>query len=198
MVNVIVFRIILFVIAYFYITTYERTLGLFDKYLQQCKTAIDFGSGSANGCYLPLLRERGIQTQLYDTHAYADTAYAQPIVYDGEHIPLPSKSVDACLALFSLHKSGRQNFMLQEMKRLARKYVLIIEDVAESGSRTYMQSDRGCGVSCYHSVSEWMDMFHDLGTPVVESYVLPAYFCPFSKTKLWYPVRKVAFVLKPE
>ena len=175
----------------YYLTTPQRSVGLFSKYLSQCKDVADIGSG-AKGVYAAIMRDRGLNVALYDLYPYDADAPVQPVVFDGEHVPLPNKSVDAAVALYSLRSMGAQNLILVEMRRIARKYVLVLEDVVEPGSASLIAERKR---RRFHTIKEWTDMFSMSGMRLLETKVLPAYFCPFNSEQWWYPVRKVAFVL---
>lgn len=180
------------ILVLYYITTPQRSVGLFSEFLKQCTSVADIGSG-ANGVYAKLMRDRGLDVKLFDLYEYDSSAAIQPVIFDGEHVPLLSKSVDACVALYSLHSMGAQNLLLAEMRRIARKYVLVLEDVVEPDSAALIKERRQNRL--FHTIKEWSEMFSNAGMRVLQTKILPAYFCPFNAEQWWYPVRKVAFVV---
>lgn len=50
------------------------------------------------------------------------------LLFDGQTIPLPDKSVDVSMAAFVLHHTTDQDAVLREMIRVSRKRVVIFED----------------------------------------------------------------------
>jgi ubiquinone/menaquinone biosynthesis C-methylase UbiE len=55
----------------------------------------------------------------------------KPLIFDGKNIPYPDNSFDICLCLSVLHHTQNQEPLIQEMKRVAPK-ILIIEDIPEN------------------------------------------------------------------
>lgn len=189
-------------ISLYYATYKNRIAGLFAKYLKECNSLMQIGSG--DGCFAQFLSNR-VQVTAYDIMDNSTGLCRRPIIFDGERVPESNHSHDMVIAMFTLHNSGNQTMLLDEMWRIANKYVVVLEDVLEKASKPYIENRIANGdaakyksycKTCYHSINEWRDMFRVKNMPIVEERILPAYFCPFANDSYWYPVRKVMFVLK--
>lgn len=111
----------------------------------------------------------------------------RPIIYNGETIPLPDKSIDLVIISFVFHHipPKKQEKLLQEINRVSRKYVLVIEDTPRNSLQQWFNKIHiNCGRwggdshgSGFYTKEEW---FHKLGK---FGHVLcePVYLAPFMR-----------------
>lgn len=96
-------------------------------------------------------------------------------LYDGNVIPLNDHSIDVVLLAFVLHHAQKPEMLLNEAFRVARKQVIILEDIPESSFNSFGNKILDAIVNlefCDHphgvkSRDEWLLLFHNLDGKVV-------------------------------
>ncbi len=87
---------------------------------------LDVGAG--RGDFLKAIGPAlGVRTVGFDIIDYSDDDIAIGL-FDGKTIPLEDKSADVAMAAFVLHHSRDQAAILAEMRRVARRRIVIFED----------------------------------------------------------------------
>lgn len=87
---------------------------------------LDFGAG--RGDFMKIVGERlGVEVIGIDIIDYRDDGI-EVLMFDGQTIPLPDKSVDVAMAAFVLHHTTDHTAVIREMMRVARRRVVVFED----------------------------------------------------------------------
>lgn len=60
------------------------------------------------------------------------------IVYNGEDMPIPTKSIPICLIAFVLHHCSNKSQVLAEVQRITRNYIIILEEVVDNPFQKYL------------------------------------------------------------
>lgn len=97
------------------------------RFLHPPANVLDFGSGNGLTCnYVQKLS--GVDIMGVDTVSYAAAAIPL-ILYDGVTIPFANDTFDTVLSLFVLHHCADPDAALNECMRVARRQLVIVEDV---------------------------------------------------------------------
>lgn len=87
---------------------------------------LDFGAG--RGDFLKVVgKDLGVEIIGIDIIDYSDDG-VEVLMFDGQSIPLPDKSVDVGMVAFVLHHMDDQAAALRELKRVCRKRIVVFED----------------------------------------------------------------------
>lgn len=98
-------------------------------------------------------------------------------IYDGKRMPFPDNSFDVVVAVDVLHHTTDMLPVLKEMKRVAKKYVIIKDQVARGPvtrgllALCDIAANFHYGIRCtfnYPSNAEWYDYFRKAGLRLVE------------------------------
>lgn len=125
------------------------------------------------------------------------------LIYDGIHFPFSDNQFDVVLLAFILHHVPDllKPLLLQEVKRVARGTIVILEDTPQSGIDHLMN---WCHGHCYRRKmnrrqqfgflikEEWESLFSHLGLSIIESKRLGR-LC----RSVWQPFSRSSFILKP-
>ena len=179
---------------------YKSKESLVEEYIipnltPQPKTILDFGSGS--GALSDILSKKIdypvniIPLDVSDVHEYGQ----KPLIYDGKKIPLPDKSVDIVICLFVLHHIPHQNEIIDELIRVCRNRLIIMEDCTNTYFDKFLTmihafSSYGKCYNCFHSTKEWEQIFESKGLKVNKTIQLSRMMLPI------YPVQRTAFDLR--
>ena len=101
------------------------------------------------------------------------------VKYDGKKIPFKNKSFDTTCAVFTLHHIEDDISILREMKRVAKKNIVIVEETYDNIFRKYLTylndyvSNRLESLEInipfnFHSDSEWKSIFKKLGLKLIK------------------------------
>ena len=88
---------------------------------------LDLGCGNGGLCHA--LKAKGYQIQPLDVKNISFFDDVQPLVYDGERIPWPDNSFDTVLIITVLHHTPDPVAILKEAQRVARKKIILMEDI---------------------------------------------------------------------
>lgn len=95
-------------------------------YVSAGEKVLDFGAG--RGDFMKVVGESlGVEVIGIDIIDYRDEGI-EVLLFDGQTIPLPDKSVDVAMAAFVLHHASDQAAALREMIRVSRRKVVVFED----------------------------------------------------------------------
>jgi SAM-dependent methyltransferase len=85
--------------------------------------------GSGHGFFSRAAREAGIRMTSLEVAAPDGAVDRNELVlYDGEHMPFADGAFDAAIAMYVLHHTRRPAGVLQEMKRVSRKRIVLVEE----------------------------------------------------------------------
>ena len=113
------------------------------------------------------------------------------IAYDGENFPVPDSCFDICMFVDVLHHTQHLGRLLNEAKRVSRRYVLIKDHLCESSADHAVLAfmdwvgnhAHGVGLTYnYQSKARWNDLFSSSGFRTVDwTENVPLYPAPFDK-----------------
>lgn len=96
------------------------------SFVERGERVLDFGAG--RGDFMKVVGDRlGAEVIGIDIIDYRDDG-VEVLLFDGQTIPMPDKSVDVAMAAFVLHHTTDQAAVLREMMRVARRRVVVFED----------------------------------------------------------------------
>lgn len=163
---------------------------------------LDIGSG--DGCTATKLRQLGYShvqaLDIVDKHKCGCDA---PTLFDGTGIPFPSKSFDVTVCAYVLHHAPNQVSLLDEIRRVTRKYLLLFEDTPVTTAdwllaKKHSQSDWGppCE-SCFHSYLDWVNFLETRGWRLVQHNLIGRSEFPFADKPFYYPQLRSFFCFTP-
>lgn len=165
------------------------------KYIKKTDHVLDFGTGE--GYVAAQIEKFGAKVTKLDIENF--TADGSPVVlFDGVHAPFADKSFDVSVCTFVLHHAEDQDGVIKELKRLTSKYIIVSEDVVNTGldkflSWTHSQYSKlryHSKEMSFKSAEEWKDFFIKHGLKVVaESKMSRKVRSPL------YPIHRRTFVL---
>lgn len=88
---------------------------------------LDVGCGNGGLCHS--LKAKGYQIQPLDVKNISFFEDVQPLVYDGERFPYEDNSFDTVLIITVLHHTPEPEAILREAQRVARKKIILMEDI---------------------------------------------------------------------
>jgi SAM-dependent methyltransferase len=95
-------------------------------YVERGQRVLDFGAG--RGDFLKLVgQDMGVEIIGIDIIDYADDD-VDVLMFDGQTIPLPDKSVDVGMVAFVLHHTTDHPAAIRELMRVCRKRIVVFED----------------------------------------------------------------------
>jgi ubiquinone/menaquinone biosynthesis C-methylase UbiE len=95
---------------------------------------LDLGSG--NCVLVEQLRARGFDVQPVDLANLSFIPGIAPVLYDGRTLPFPDNSFDVALVITVLHHTRDPDAVLAEVRRKARRLV-VIEEIFENSAEKY-------------------------------------------------------------
>ncbi len=104
--------------------------GMLGDHLLPGSSILDVGCGTG---YLPKYLEEmyGVKSTGLDVADFNETDIAFT-VFDGVRIPLPDQSFDHVMLSFTLHHAHDPMTLIQECRRVARRSVLVFEDMPDN------------------------------------------------------------------
>jgi len=97
------------------------------------------------------------------------------LTYDGRHLPFGPKQFDLVIINFVLHHASNNTlFLLEQIKNISSKYILIGEDLSELDYdiewhyRNYIHQPGGV----FRSDEEWQILFKLFGMKLITQYVI--------------------------
>ena len=173
--------------SYFEKIRARRLANYLVKFTQPHQTILDCGCGTM---YIANLIRQSSESKIIGTDIinFNETDLEMCISL-GEYLPFASKSVDVVMLIFVLHHSTDSIQILEECIRVARHRVIIFEDVYETPFQLKMLKMVDCGnrfISAdmplpfnFKTVSEWKNIFEELGTKLISAEtILPFPFLP--------------------
>jgi len=97
-------------------------------------------------------------------------------LYNGIQIPYPEKTFETCLCLFTLHHTHDPKIILNEMKRVSYKNIVVAEDYLESRNHIFIEIIKDLIANFfythltfqYHTPGEWENIFLELGFKIIK------------------------------
>jgi ubiquinone/menaquinone biosynthesis C-methylase UbiE len=170
----------------------EKLHRIIDHYGPTC---VDVGAG--DGAFARLLRARGRSVDPFEV-TRREGADATMRLFDGKTVPVADKSYDTSICMFVLHHAESQVALLRELGRVARRTVVIGEDVMETpfdrvlGALHLGTSPWGRSTDAFRSDDGWRRQFDELGWKLIEAVAIPRY------RSLAYPIARRVYVLQPD
>jgi ubiquinone/menaquinone biosynthesis C-methylase UbiE len=166
------------------------------NYLKKSDTILDVGSGT--GIIAQLIKEKiGANIKCIDVIDISKTDIPLKI-YDGKNIPYKNNSFSAVMCNFVLHHCEDLEKVIEEMKRVSKSKILILEDIPESlfdkffikFHALFSKISYGSKNMEFYNIKGWKNIFrkHKLK---LHKIVKIKRFMPF-----WYPVTRRLFILK--
>jgi ubiquinone/menaquinone biosynthesis C-methylase UbiE len=154
---------------------------------------LDFGSGSgALSDYISkqLINSQVIPLDIEDVHEYGK----KPTIYDGYKIPYKDNTFDVVICLFVLHHIPHQDKILDELIRICKGKLLIMEDCKDSTidnilTKIHSHSSYGQCHNCFHSTRDWIRIFKSKDVKVDKVINVNRFMLPI------YPVSRKLFLL---
>ncbi|MBO6577353.1 MAG: methyltransferase domain-containing protein [Rhodothermales bacterium] len=155
---------------------------------------LDVGGGE--GYVAAELRQRhGKEVTVLETEDRTD-GLADMLLYDGEVMPLPARSIDAACAVFVLHHVDNPGGLLREMARVSRGPVIVVESVLRGDVDRHVLPvlDRLANFwrapsraawkehSSFRSAADWRALFADAGFQVTAESIR---YSPLHAKHLW-------------
>jgi ubiquinone/menaquinone biosynthesis C-methylase UbiE len=169
----------------------EKLHAILDHYGPTC---VDVGAG--DGSFAARLKQHGRSVEMFEVMRRPG---GDPAVqcFDGRAIPRPDKSYDTAVCMFVLHHAADQAGLLRELGRVARRTVIIGEDVMETpldrvlGALHLGTSPWGRAANAFRSDTEWRRCFTGLGWRLIEARSIPRQRAAF------YPIARRVYVIEP-
>ena len=108
----------------------ESIVKLFEDQLPEKSRILDLGGGW--GFYADPLGKRGHQSLVLDV-VKPGYQKAPVVLYDGDRIPFEDKSFDVTILITMLHHVPDPGKLLQEVCRVTRSKVIVVEDLYHHG-----------------------------------------------------------------
>ncbi|MEM7035372.1 MAG: polyprenol phosphomannose-dependent alpha 1,6 mannosyltransferase MptB, partial [Bacteroidota bacterium] len=102
---------------------YERIA----RHLDKNETVLDVGTGNGGLCHA--LKGNGYDVTAVDVKDISFFEEVKPVIYDGEKLPWDDNSFDTALIITVLHHTPDPEAIVKEAMRVARKKVVIMEDI---------------------------------------------------------------------
>ncbi len=116
--------------------------GQIQRYLGDIKGEIvDYGTG--DGKIAQLIHDKnGLNIEGYDVVIYPAKGVTVPMhTYDGKHIPVENNRFDAGLLINVIHHEAQNERILEEISRIVRRKLIIIETVPVGKSESELKID---------------------------------------------------------
>lgn len=124
MINIIILTILVVIVIYSDLKQRDKYFAELCPFIRPSDTILDFGTGD---CKLSDYYYLNTVTSI-DIHRACGNAD----VYDGFKLPYKDKSFDVIVCLFVLHHIPHYKKILQEITRVCRKRIIIMEDWPET------------------------------------------------------------------
>ena len=86
--------------------------------------------GSGHGYFSQIADEAGIEMTSLEVSFPEDVINPEKVIlYDGKVMPFKSRSFDAGIAMYVLHHTPHPEALLEEMKRVSAKRIILVEEV---------------------------------------------------------------------
>jgi len=93
-----------------------------EQYLNDDGKILDIGAGTCNVC--KILGERGYKVTPVDIKNWSLVEGINPIIYDGNHLPINKDKYELTLILFVLHHSLDPENLLREANRVSKRIIV--------------------------------------------------------------------------
>lgn len=108
----------------------EKITNTFDEFIKEGEKVLDIGAG---GGWIgeEVQKRKNAKVILLDVTDFNQTDL-KLVLYSGKNIPFPDNAFDISLLIFTLHHCQDYLRVLEEAKRVAKKKIIIIEDIPAS------------------------------------------------------------------
>jgi len=151
--------------------------------LHDCASVMDFGFGDM---ILTEHLDRTYAKKVVGVDTIDSNLSNMPVtLYDGNRLPFDDKSIDASMVIYVLHHCQDIEGMLQELKRVSKKKIIIIEEVYKNSLGRFILNLHDCGnillstkmdLPCnFMTLEKWMEIFTKLNLTVNKSFRIYQY-----------------------
>lgn len=173
----------------------QNSLMYLGQVIEDVDSILDVGSGSGRVAQL-IQQNMGIKVICMDVQDH-HKAGIKPVLFDGVHIPFNEGAFSAALGCFILHHAPLQTALLNEMKRVIRSKMFIMEDTPDAIwdklllllHRLTARINYSSKKMRFRSSKEWRALFGELGLHVEKEIRIKR------SRELFYPVSRRLFVL---
>ena len=137
---------------------------------------LDFGC--SDGCTAKMIMELKPSLNIVGVDIQCNgTAQIPRTIYDGKKIPYPDNTFDIVLSLDVLHHTEEMASLIEEMKRVSRKYIIIKDHMVYSTYSRWLVglsdfvSNVPYGINCafnFPTPEQWNEMFSKLNLTIIE------------------------------
>lgn len=157
----------------------------FSAHLHKGSTVLDVGAGGGKLAQV-LLDEKGVAVELIDVVDHNVTSLPLTL-YDGRKLPYADDSFDTCLLVFVLHHADDVARLLSEVRRVARRQVIVVEDTPKNALERFAWQKWDYFLNHAHhediavahtarSAAAWQSIFANHGLKVVRQHAFRTLF----------------------
>ena len=143
---------------YIHINNRTKFILQIEKYINPGETILDFGSGRCNIEKFFMNRNKVVNIDIYK-------GCKNTIVYDGKSLPFKDNQFDVVLCMFVLHHIPNQKQIIEELKRVCKNKLIIIEDNPQGEIQKFISSihylffkQPPSYIKYMHTPDEWCDI----------------------------------------
>ncbi|MDQ7824428.1 MAG: class I SAM-dependent methyltransferase [Candidatus Eremiobacteraeota bacterium] len=137
---------------------------------ENCSSLLDFGCGDA--ILTEFLHSKSSKEVVGVDTVDTNLSRIPVVIYDGERLPFADKHFDAALVAYALHHCQNVGGILNELKRVTRKKIIIIEEIYRSrfsqkllhfhdyGNRL-LSSKMDIPLN-FHTMDRWTELFRNM------------------------------------
>lgn len=153
---------------------FHKILKPFIENIPNNNKILDFGS--SNG----LLKKYFIKKDIINLDIDGPLVTDNVIKYDGHNIPFPDNHFHTTVVMFVLHHIPHQNEILDEIKRVTKNNIIVIEDIIDESPNVklatflikkhygmFKQSQNH--IKLQHNQKEWLDIFKKKNLKVIDN-----------------------------
>jgi ubiquinone/menaquinone biosynthesis C-methylase UbiE len=173
----------------------ENTYLYLKKYIDDSDIILDVGSGTDKVANL-IRKNFGIKVICIDIDYYHRVG-TNKIIFDGINIPFKNSVFTTVLCCFVLHHALYQKKLIEEMKRVTKSKIIIMEDIPNTGiDRLVILLHKITSRINYKSKNmnfrkdhEWRNLFRNIGLIIKDEVKIKR------NRELLYPVSRQLYVL---
>ncbi|MCK5218800.1 methyltransferase domain-containing protein [bacterium] len=169
-----------------------------ERYIDKSEKVLDLGAGD---CLVAkrIYERKTKEITVIDVESDSNLTDLPLIFYDGIHLPFEDETFDVALLLYVLHHCDDPKIVLEEVKRVVKKKVIILEDLFYGRSEKlvlklldwYLGKVEGMPTPAnFRKPEEWMLLFNEVGFNVKDLIHL-------GRDDKLFPVRHIFFLLSP-
>ena len=157
----------------------KKIVDTFNEFISQNEEILDIGAGGG-WVAEELEKRKKAKIILLDATDFNQTNL-KLVLYDGENIPFSDNHFDTVLLIFTLHHCLKPMKVLEEAKRVAKKKIIVIEDIPTSRlNRIFLcfwdiisnlisiVKPPGENITFnFKTISQWQKIFNDLQLKII-------------------------------